>query len=338
MTRPIFDAHLDLAMLEVLGRDMTRRLEDLDEHSAGAVTPPSVTLPALAKANVRACLATVFTESDGADDVGYPADDREAAHLAGVRQLDVYDAWADAGLISPLGAPPEPGRPPLLEVGILVECADPIRDADELRDWAARGVVAVGLAWARGSRHAGGNSTPERALRDEGRELVDAIDELGLVHDLSHLSRKAADELLSRSRGRVMASHSNAKRLSPDFGERNLDDDQVAEIARRGGVVGINLFTGFCSPSRDQQARIDDVVHHADALAEAAGSRAHVGLGTDLDGGFGADKLPESIASHADLTRLFAALAGAGWSEAEIDAFAFGNWARFWGLDQSAGG
>ncbi len=223
-----------------------------------------------------------------------------------------------------------------LAVGVLMECADPIRTPGELPWWVERGVVAIGLAWARPGRYAAGNATPaeeDEGLTGLGRELVREMDKLGVVHDVSHLSDRALEGLLEETNAAVMASHSNSREIS-GRGQRLLRDETVREIARRGGVIGLNLYAPFLvgrGAPEGARATIADCVAHIERLCEAAGTRSAVGLGSDMDGGFGAERLPDGIREPAGLPRLAEALHDAGWSDEEVHGFAWGNWARFWG-------
>lgn len=333
---PWFDAHLDLAYLAALGRDMLAPAE----RAGGPDLPAAVTLATLAEGGVGACLSTIFVEGGGEDPrASYPIGDQARAHALGVEQLSIYERWGALGLIAPLRSPGTgPGGP--LRVGVLIEGADVIREPAELEWWARRGVVAVGLSWRRASRYAGGNSTPadsaEAGLSDTGRALVVEMDRLGLVHDVSHLADRACAELLDLARGRVIASHSNSRRLMGDpANQRHLTDAQIRVIASRGGVVGLNLYSRFLSPSaRDTggRARIADAVAHVEHVSQVAGTRACVGLGSDMDGGFSAAALPAEIDRVADLSRIADALRARGWSDAEVEAFRFGNWARIFGV------
>lgn len=311
------------------------------DPAAGPHPPASITLGSLAEGGVEACLATIFTEAvpaaRAADEPGvtYIAGDAESAAAAGHAQLAIYDEWQRTGRARRFG---EPG--PGLAIGILVEGADPIRGPHELAWWKGRGVVAIGLTWARGSRYAAGNAAPafsgERGLTGLGREMVAEMDRLGLVHDLSHLSRRATDELLALTDGRVMASHSNVARLVDADNERHLRDEVIEDIARRGGIIGLNLFSAFLepgiSPARPRRASPAACFRHVERIGELAGDRSHIGLGSDMDGGFSAALLPEGIDRPADLAKLLDVFRAAGWTEPDLEAFSWGNWARFWGL------
>jgi len=341
-----FDAHLDLAYLAEHGRDMHAGLDDC----RGRFQPAAVTLPSLVQGRVTRCLGTVFTEGIDPDDpkaeagaYTYPFGDADAAYRAGMRQLLLYKSWFEAGVIDRMprrGHPHEPNGAPL-QLGVLVECADPITDPSELDQWVAGGVVAIGMAWWHQSRYAGGNGTDHtkasNGLTDHGRTLAKRMDELGVVHDLSHLSQRATDELLELTDQPVIASHSNSRALMGDpdtlANQRHLSDATIAEICRRGGVIGLNLLGDFVTTDlvKPQRALIADCVRHIEHVCTIAGSREHIGLGSDMDGGFGADGLPEGINTPSDLVILADALREAGWGDDDLAGFAHGNWDRFWG-------
>jgi len=340
-----FDAHLDLAYLAENGRDMHASLSDC----RGRYQPAAVTLQSMNEGKITRCLATVFTEGidpnnpdSEAGAFTYPFGDSDAAYGAGMRQLLLYRTWFDAGLISRMprrGETATNSEAPL-QLGVLVECADPITNPDELDQWADLGVVAVGMAWWHQSRYAGGNGTdhhkPGNGLTDLGRALVKRMDELNIVHDLSHLSQRSTDELLALTDRAVIASHSNSRSLMGDpdslSNQRHLADEAIVEIAKRGGVIGLNLLGDFVTPDmkKGERAKISDCVRHIEHICELTNSRSHVGLGSDMDGGFGADGLPEGINQPSDLTLLTDALMQNGWSDKDIQGFAHANWERFW--------
>lgn len=356
---PIFDGHLDLAFLTEIGRDMHAELDDC----RGRLHPASVTLASLSASPVRACLGTIFTEAvpDPADPkaetgpFAYPAGDALAARAAGLRQLKLYQAWHDAGVIRLIDPATRSGISSLgespLAVGLLMEGADPIETPDHLDEFP--GLLAVGLTWGTGSRYAGGNMNPHDnnpGLTRLGRELLDRLDERSVLHDLSHLSEKATHDVLSHTPKMVVASHSNARRVS-SFGDatrdqRQLSDETIAEIGRRGGLVGLNLYAAFvdaaCAlPEHGGQGKqaggrpsIAQAIDHVEHVAGVMGHRKGVALGSDLDGGFGADRLPRGIDSPTDLVKLLDELASRGWSDDEVCGFAWGNWARVLGLGE----
>jgi len=337
-----FDAHLDLAMLAALGRDMTAQPAD----AGGPDLPASITLPSLAAGSVRTCLGTIFTEAGGSDRrIAYPHGDAHAAFTVGTRQLQIYRQWADAGwctlptaTFAAAAKAPISRAAPALRVGILIEGADIIREPSELAWWAGYGVVAVGLAWWTASRYAGGNGTPPDDPRTGftplGRSLVAEMDRLGLIHDASHLSDRAFADLFETTGKPVIASHSNCRSLLGDAGnQRHLTDGQIKAIASRGGVIGLNLYSRFLDPACDKGGRtsIATALSHIEHICQLTGSHDHVGLGTDADGGFSAARLPEGIDTPSDYHKLCGGLRERGWNDEAVGKVVSANFARIFG-------
>ena len=153
------DGHLDLAYMALDRNPDTLSLSAEEDPQTAAIT-----LPSLSRGQVRCCLATIFTAAHEPDDpCGYADhEDREGAHRAGMRQLELYEQWEREGMVriirnqDALDACMQSDDGPL-GIVLLMECADPIRSPEEAALWAARGVRMVGLSWAHGSRYSGGN-------------------------------------------------------------------------------------------------------------------------------------------------------------------------------------
>ena len=217
------------------------------------------------------------------------------------------------------------------EVGMvpLLEGADPIRDPAELPEWWEAGLRIVGLAW-RGTRYSGGTGEPG-PLTALGRELVPAIAEQGMILDLSHAAEEAFFQALELSEGAVIASHSNPRAMCDT--DRQLSDRMIRAIADRDGVIGsvpfnmmlVEDWRGSGKPAVPM-ARVAEAMHHT---AEVAGRHDVVAIGSDFDGGFGADDAPEGFDTIADLPRLADALSDRGFPDGEIRDMLGGNWIRF---------
>lgn len=324
---PIVDAHLDLAFLAQQGLDLRAPSPDRDRHG--------VTLPALRTAGVRLVFATLFTEWVDAKPGGTRAaweyagpDDAAGATRAALDQLAHYEALASLGELSVQRSARElrgimNGAGPLGAV-ILMEGADPVHGEHDLRWWFDRGVRAIGLSWAMGSRYAGGNARPG-PLTSEGHSLLVEMERLGVILDTSHLADEAFDQALEVFPGAVMASHSNARALL-EPSQRHLRDDQARRIAERGGVIGLNLFGRFLASGR--KATMDDARRHLEHWRDLVGI-AHIGIGSDLDGGFTPLDCAEGLGRPEEIGNLFEALDRAGWSEMEIRSVASGSWIDF---------
>ena len=120
-----------------------------------------------------------------------------------------------------------------------------------------------------------------------------------------------------------MASHSGAHALCPS--PRNLTDEQLRAIGDSGGLVGINFHVGFlrADGAEDPDTPLATIAAHVTHVAEVAGIAA-VGLGSDFDGA----TMPARLGDVSGLPTLLAALAAAGFTEAEREAIAWRNWHR----------
>lgn len=325
---PWIDGHLDLAYIALRGADVER--------------PPApgearcVSMPALRAGRVRVVLATIFVERgpEGRGmPWGYDGDDPDSSRDAALRQVEWYESLERRGgakiirtrddLDSQMRAGSD--APPGLV--LLMEGADPISSGADVAFWHARGVRVIGLTWALGSRWAGGNATGG-ALSDGAEDVIRAIDSLGIVHDASHLSDESFDGLISLTRARTVASHSNARALlvtpaSPARPDRHLTDRQMRIIAGRGGIIGLNLYGKFLASGRE--ATLADAVAHVQHVASVAG-RATCALGSDFDGGFGPDQVPAGLRGPDQLDALADSLAACGWSAAERESIAWRAW------------
>ena len=183
------------------------------------------------------------------------------------------------------------------------------------------GVRAAGLTWNVRNELADGVGEPRGAgLTAFGRRVVEEMNALGMVVDVSHLGTRAFWEVLELSRQPVVASHSNAYALCPH--RRNLTDEQIRGLAQKGGVMGINFFPGFLR--EDGRASIDDVVRHIDHVVSLVGPD-HVGLGSDFDG---ISSTPQGLEDVSRLPALTEALVRRGYPEEAILKILGENFAR----------
>jgi membrane dipeptidase len=138
-------------------------------------------------------------------------------------------------------------------------------------------------------------------------------------------------EAIERYEGPVFASHSNPTASWDNH--RNLTDEQIAALAERDGVIGVVLYTRFLSNewyhgARKREYPLDLVIQAIDHICQVTGSAAHVGIGSDIDGGFGVEEMPAGIDTVADLQKIGEALAQRGFSDADVEAVMSGNFLR----------
>lgn len=323
----IADAHLDLAYNALRGRDV---IKPAKEQKPDDESTPSVGLPDLRAGGVGLVCATIFCMPSIGGKPGYRTP--EEAHAVGWEQLQWYMKLRGERRIRIVTTPdelPTPGEEnSRLHTILLLEGADPIYSPADAHVWFQAGVRIVGLAW-KGTRYAGGTGAPG-PLTSDGVELVKTLDELGMIHDASHLAEESFWQLMDLSTGPVIASHSNCRVIVPT--DRQLSDEMIKAVVARQGVIGINFYAKFLLPPEElgkRRATVQDVVRHVRHIADLAGTCDHIGLGTDMDGGFGAEKIPAEVQTSADLVSVAAALSNAGFSEGDIGKIMGDNWLRY---------
>jgi membrane dipeptidase len=227
----------------------------------------------------------------------------------------------------------DPSAAPRVGLIMMIEGADCVQEPQELQEWFAAGVRIVGPAWS-GTRYCGGTREPG-PLTPDGQRLLQVMDELGMMLDLSHMAEQAYFEALDCFPGTIIASHSNARALldgSP-VPDRHLSDTMIRRLVEREGVIGVVPYNRFLKGGwlpEDGRAvvTIEHVLRQVDHICQLAGDAQHIALGSDFDGGFGLDQLPTGLDSIADLRSIGEALERSGYQPADVDAILSGNWLR----------
>ena len=362
----IVDAHEDLAWNALsFGRDYTRSARLTRQLESATDTPARVGQAMLGlddylQAQVAVIFSALFASPRRRRDSEWETQvytDVREAHNRYASQLDYYRRLCEAqkpftliGSRSDLkavlatwqSAPGEPAagsddarRDESRRIGLvpLMEGADAIVEPQEAAWWMERGLRIVGLAWA-GTQYAGGTAEPG-PLTPLGRRLLSVMADIGLMLDLAHAADPAYLEALDRFEGTVIVSHANPRALMRNFAhpERLLSDVMIARLAEHDGVVGIMphndfLKAGWRRGDPRGEVTLDRVVDMIDHVCQVTGSAAHVGLGTDFDGGRGLDRMPAELDTIADLPKLGGALRVRGYSEDAIAAILGRNWLR----------
>lgn len=169
-------------------------------------------------------------------------------------------------------------------------------------------------------------------LTRAGVEAVAAMEELGLLLDVSHLGATGVDHVLEIARRPVIATHSSAYELRGHH--RNLTDERLKGIAAGAGVVNVNFFAGFLDEDESRYT-VQRVVDHIEHVAAIAGVGA-VGLGPDfldqvftelyptvtsmVTEGVDAKKYVPGLEGPGGLPLVTQELVARGWSEPDIRA------------------
>lgn len=190
-------------------------------------------------------------------------------------------------------------------------------DLDKLKQAYKDGVRLITLTWnypnGLGEPHCG---EQHKKLTPKGIEFVEAMQDLGIIVDCSHLNDAGTEQLGDILDAPFVASHSNAREVTAHT--RNLPDNLIKLIANKGGVIGLNFAQSFLGTS--PVSRIEDIVKHGLYLINKGGEDV-VALGTDFDG----IKPNTEIKDASEMYRLYDAFKEAGLSVEQCEKLFWKN-------------
>jgi len=348
-----FDAHCDTIQPIVLRQaDFTAEPGAADPEA----TEPGlhVTLPGMLEAGLSAQVFAAWVYAERGTGAEY---DRAMEQVKGVKDLcrkhssHLLFATQYADIAA---ARETPGR---IAAIASLEGADPLMgEIDTLCDFYAAGVRLVTLAWG-DNAFSGTVFGDGTGLTARGAELVELCNEMGVVVDVSHASDLAFSQVADVARRPVVASHSNCRMLCPH--SRNLTDEMIRGLGESGGVMGINLASGFLSADfyarqKDEQEEwvrristgeggfreateaaragarklqrppLELVVTHVRHAMNIGGEDC-VGLGGDLDG---IESTPSGMDTVADYGKLEGLLLAGGLSLGQVEKVCHENFER----------
>ena len=344
----LFDAHLDLALNGVdWNRDMRCAVDDIraQERSLGMTDAGrcnnTLSFPELRKAEVGLCLTTLLARQE--KEINHPMGwtTPEACYAMAHAHLAYYRAMERNGWMKMIRSSNElvahfnayQAAPETTPLGFILtmEGADPMLTPDTVFEFHEHGLRAIGLTHYGANRYGGGTRS-EVGLAHAAIPLLHNIQELGMTIDVTHLSDVAFFELLDNFQGRIHASHQNSRRIC-DW-QRQFSDQQYREVIARDGVIGmafdvIMMQHGYVRGVSKPEATIERAVDNIDIICQLAGNARNVGIGSDLDGGYGNEQTPADLNKITDLQKLTELLSRRGYSSSDIEAIMYGNWMRF---------
>lgn len=348
----IIDAHLDLSMNALeWNRDLRLPVTDIRVREDGLTDKPdrgrgTVSLPALRAGNIGLVVATQIARyvASGNPLPGWHSPEQAWAQSQG--QLAWYRAMEAAGEMRQIAdlssldehlalwnsRPDKSGLP----VGYILslEGADSLVTLDHLQMAHAYGLRALGPAHYGPGRYANGTDATGR-MDANGLALLREMEKLGIILDATHLCDDAFWQAMDHFNGPVWASHNNCRALVNH--NRQFSDDQISTLISRGAVIGAALDAWMMVPGwvrgkstpANEQCNLNVAIDHIDHICQLAGNSLHVGIGSDLDGGFGKEQCPYDLDTITDLDRMPELLKARGYSANDIENICNRNWLRF---------
>ena len=193
---------------------------------------------------------------------------------------------------------------------------------ENIQHFVDRGIVYMTLC------HNGDNDICDSASKTQhthhgvsefGEKVIKEMNRLGVLVDMSHAGEESFYQALEISSMPIVCSHSSARALCDH--PRNLTDDQMRALAKKGGVAQTTIYHGFLK--KDGEATINDVIAHLEHAIDVMGID-HVGLGTDFDGDGGV----RGLANSSELINFTRRLLARRFSEHDIQKIWGGNFLR----------
>jgi len=244
-------------------------------------------------------------------------------------------------------------------------------DLNKLDGFYKRGVRYMTLTWNNSTSWATSaldettkaDSLKHKGLTDFGKQIVKRMNELGMLVDLSHVGEQTFWDAINTTSKPILVSHSSVYAICPN--RRNLKDDQIKAVAKNGGVIHINFYSGFVDPEFEARSDAFTAKHKTemDSLLkinpepvymqeylfakypdEVKGLRPplsllmdhldyivklvgvdYVGLGSDFDG---VNSLPQGLEGVEDFPKITTELVKRGYSNKDIKKILGGNLLR----------
>ncbi|QDP01032.1 dipeptidase [Thalassotalea sp. PS06] len=351
--------------------DVPYRLEGLYEDVTKATEKGEFDLPRARQGGLNAAFMSIYTPPKLEDEPGqHPYSPKAMADLLIDRveaivgrapndfalaysAKDIEDNFAAGKISLPLG----------MENGSPIE-----GDLQNLEHFYKRGVRYITLAHSE-SNHISDSSYSDdkhwQGLSPFGKELVTAMNDMGVMIDISHVSDQAFFQVMELTKAPVIASHSSLRHFTPGM-ERNMSDEMLTALKDNGGVIQINFGSFFLTNeayqwnlTKDEKtedfikehgldknddkvkafaknyrtenpypfATIQDVLDHIDRAVEIAGID-YVGIGSDYDGV--GDSLPTGLKDVSTFPNLVEGLIQRGYSDEDIAKILGQNLMRVW--------
>ena len=161
----------------------------------------------------------------------------------------------------------------------------------------------------------------EKGLKPFGIEAIEAMQRLGMLVDVSHLSDGGFWDCIRLCKKPIVASHSNVRALCSH--PRNLTDEMLRALAEKGGAAGLNFYPAFLR-ELGRSAVVQDIARHAAYMIRTGGEDLPA-IGTDFDGFYAETDDAAYIAHPGQIERVWDAMKKEGITERQIEKISSGN-------------
>ena len=315
----ILDSHCDTPSELVRGRNMF------------ADSPEShVDFPKLRRGEVDGAFFALYVPADMDTDEAYA----HALKMSGAVKNLIEAAPDRARLAVSANEALENKSKGLFSIFLGLENGSPIgKSMDRLHEFYDSGVRYMTLCHSRDNQICDSCASAEskwHGLSPFGKEVIAAMNSMGMLVDVSHISDKSFYDVLECSSKPVVAPHSCCRKLADH--PRNMTDEMIRALASAGGVIQINFYPVFLDSSftysegMDMSARPSyrSIADHIDHVVSLVGTD-HVGIGSDFDG---IEVTPKGMEDISMMPVLFDELRKRGYSEADLEKIASGNFFR----------
>lgn len=356
------DSHTDTP-LKFVNDDFDLGIEHNAYEGGGKID-----IPRMEKGGLDAAFFAVFIGQNKRDSLGNINSFNKADEIfdATYQALKPYTDKAEIATSPEEGYKLEKQNKRAIYVGI--ENGYAIRDnIDNINYFYNRGARYITLVHTRNNDIADSstdkNGPEHNGLSEFGEKVIERMNNLGIMIDVSHASDSAFYDIIQLSKHPIIASHSCARAICDN--PRNFTDDMLKAISKNGGVVQMCILSDYVkimpqTAERDSAkkafrtkhsdwskytkeqrkegirewyqldvdyppnlANVSDVVDHIDHMVKIAGIN-HVGIGTDFDGGGGV----EDCFDASEMGNITLELVKRGYTEEEIRKIWGGNLMR----------
>ena len=212
------------------------------------------------------------------------------------------------------------------KIGLLLSIENGRAIEDKLENinyFSNKGVKLMSITWNEDNLlGCGAHTKQDNGLTEFGKEYIKKLNENNIIVDVSHSSEKTFWDAVKISQKPVVATHSSCYSLCNH--PRNLKDEQIKEIAKNNGIIGVCYCTEFLS--EDGKASTKEIAKHIAHIANLVGVN-YVGLGSDFDG-LDEEEIPTDLQNIGQIDNLINALKEIGFNTNEIENIMGKNWAR----------